>query len=132
MAKKLSIDKGVEIAARHPHRCASLLANNLYPLLAQEAWFDKEWRARFCAYFLQNMADRSIEEEVDQALLARVKKLPLQRCFPLIERAPCAGVKVLVAIISERLRQEQNFTIAEQYEFYNLLFGKFFPEARET
>ena len=130
MAKNLSVDAGIKMAARHPHSCASLLATNLYPLLEQQAWFDKEWRARFCAYFLQNMADQSIEDEVDVELMSRIGKLPLQRCLPLIERAPCAGLKVLVAIISQGLRQEQKLTIAQQYEFYNLLFGKFFPEAR--
>jgi len=130
MARNISVEKGVEIAARHPRQCARLLANTLYPLLEEQSWFDKEWRAKFCAYFLQNMADNSIEQEVDAELMARLKQLPLQRCFPLISGSPCAGLKVLVAIISERLRQEQKLSVAEQYEFYTMLFGRFFPDAR--
>ncbi len=131
MTRSLSVDKSLEIAARHPHACSSILAKNLYPLLEQQSWFDAEWRARFCAYFLQNLVDNSIEEEVDPQLLERLKRLPLQRSFPLFASSPCAGLKVLVAIISQRLRQEQKLSLEEQYEFYNLLFGHFFPEAQE-
>ncbi|MDO8861542.1 hypothetical protein Q6D67_07495 [Haliea sp. E1-2-M8] len=130
MARNLSIDKSVAMATRHPQTCARLLGNNLYPLLEHEPWFNKQWRAQFCAYYLQNLADNSIEQEVDPELMERLKKLPLQRTFPMIADSPCAGVKMLVAILSQRLRQEQKLGIKEQYEFYDVLFGRFFPEAR--
>ena len=128
MARNLSIDKGLAIATRHPQTCARLLANNLYPLLEQEPWFDKQWRAQFCAYYLQNLVDNSIEQEVDPELMGRLKKLPLRRTFPMIADSPCTGLKTLVAIISQHLRQEQKLGIEGQYEFYNVLFGRFFPD----
>ena len=129
MAKHtISVNDGIKLATRHPNSCANLLANNLYPVLEKENWFDKEWRLKFCAYFLQNLVDHSIESEVDQEFMARIKKLPLNRAMKLIENAPCNGLKVLVAIISERLRLEQKLSTEEQYVFYNTLFGKFFPD----
>lgn len=131
MVRQRSIDKSLAIATRHPQTCAQLLAKNLYPLLEHEPWFNKQWRAQFCAYYLQNMADNSIEQEVDQELMERLKQLPLHRTFPMIADSPCSGVKMLVAIISQRLRQQQKLSIEEQYEFYNLLFGRFFPAAAE-
>ena len=131
MAKRiLSVNDGVKLATRHPGSCAQLLANNLYPVLEQESWFSKEWRLKFCAYFLLNLVDHSIEEDVDPQLLARIKKLPLNRALKLIENSPCSGLKVLVAIISERLRMEQKLSLEDQYVFYNSLFGKFFPDCK--
>ena len=127
MTRNLSIDQGLAVAARHPQTCARLLAKNLYPLLEHEPWFNKQWRAQFCAYYLQNLVDNSIEQEVDPKILERLRKLPLQRTFPMIADSPCAGLKTLVAIISQHLRQEQKLSIEEQYEFYNVLFGQFFP-----
>ena len=131
MTRKLSVDKSLAIAARHPRTCARLLADNLYPLLEHEPWFDKQWRAQFCAYYLQNLVDNSIEREVDPEMMERLKRLPLRRVFPIIADSPCAGLKTLVAIISLHLRQEQKLGMEEQYEFYDVLFGRFFPDARE-
>ena len=131
MARNFSIDKGLAIAARHPQTCARLLANNLYPLLERESWFDEHWRAQFCAYYLQNLVDNSIEQEVDPELMERLKKLPMRRTFLMIADSPCAGLKVLVAIICQHLRQEQKLGIEEQLDFYNVLFGRFFPRERK-
>lgn len=131
MAKhSISVNDGVKLATRHPDSCAQILANNLYPVLEQESWFSKEWRLKFCAYFLLNLVDHSIEEEVDAQLMARIKKLPMNRALKLIENSPCSGLKVLVAIISERLRLEQKLSLDDQYVFYNSLFGKFFPDCK--
>lgn len=125
----ISVNDSVKLATRHPKNCSQLLANNLYPLLECETWFTSEWRLKFCAYFLQNMVDQSIEIEIDQHVADRIKRIPLSRAIRLIENtAPCDGIKMLVAIISEGLRNEQKLGLEDQFNFYNLLFGKFFPE----
>ena len=127
----LTVAAGLKIASRHPSQCARLLANNLYPLLDQAGWFTPEWRLKFCAYFLQNLTDGSIEDEVEQLLLERVKHIPLSRAIKLLGRGqPEPGLKVLVALICAELRQGQNLEIEEQYRFYNTLFGKFFPDCK--
>ncbi len=118
-AKNISVDDGIRLASRYPGQCARLLANHLYPVLEQESWFTKEWRLRFLAYFLQNLVDQSIEAEVDHELMKRIKKIPLNKALKLISNSPCAGLKVLVAIISERLRIEQKLSLEDQYVFYN-------------
>jgi hypothetical protein len=132
MAKSsVTVATGLKIASRHPGQCAQLLANNIYPLLDEADWFTPEWRLKFCAYFLQNLADESIEEEVDLELLDRVKRIRLSRAISLIgTNQPEAGLKVLVALICIELRCGQQLGIQEQYEFYNILFGKFFPDVK--
>lgn len=132
MAKTaISVKQSVKLVTRHPNRCSHLLAHSLYPMLEREAWFTAEWRLKFCAYFLQNMVDQSIEQEIDQRVTDRIKRIPLSRAIGLIEKnAPCDGLKMLVAIISEGLRDEQKLSLDDQFNFYNSLFGKFFPETR--
>jgi hypothetical protein len=127
----LTVDAGLKIASRHPNQCARILADNLYPLLDDADWFTPEWRLKFCAYFLQNLADGSIELEVDPLLLKRVRNIQLTQAIKLIENNPLEpGLKALVALICIELRCGQGLDIAEQYQFYNTLFGKFFPERK--
>jgi hypothetical protein len=127
----LTVGAGLKIASRHPGQCAQLLANNLYPLLNEAGWFTPEWRLKFCAYFLQNLADESIEGEVDSLLLERVRRIRLSRAIKLIGNSqPEPGLKVLVALICIELRCGQQLDIQEQYQFYNALFGKFFPDCK--
>lgn len=128
----ISVNTGIKIATRHPQRCVELLANHIYPVLEKESWFSKEWQLRFFAYFLQNIGDQSIEAEVEPELMARIRRVPLNRAISLIENCPCSGLKVLVSIISQQLRQEQHLSEKEQYAFYNVLFEKFFPDQQRT
>jgi len=126
---RVTVEGGIKIAVRHPSRCALLLANNLYPLLAEQEWFSKEVCFKFCAYFLANMVDRSIEEEVDPALMERLKGVSLERAVRLLGNDPLPGLKTLIAIVFEALRG-QHLSDADFYDFYNELFGKFFPELK--
>jgi hypothetical protein len=125
----ISVDTGIRLATRHTDRCADLLAANIYPLLNQAAWFTPEWRLKFCAYFLQNMVDQSIEAEVDAVVTARIQRLRLTRALRLLGNSPATGTRVLVAILSQHLRQKQNLSTEQQYRFYETLFGQFFPDS---
>lgn len=127
----LTVGAGLKMASRHPAQCSKLLANNLYPILDETRWFTKEWRLKFCAYFLQNLADQTIEAEVDEQLLERLRHIPLTHAIKLIEHSrPEDGCKALVALICGELRGQQRFDTNAQYLFYNELFGKFFPDCR--
>ena len=129
--RELTVGAGLRIASRHPGQCARLLADNLYPLLADAGWFTREWRLKFCAYFLQNLVDESIEAEVDPRMLERVRRIRLSRAIKLIEaNEPEPGLKVLVALVGQELRLGQQLGVQEQYQFYNTLFGKFFPDCQ--
>lgn len=126
----ISVDTGMRLATRHTDRCADLLAAHIYPLMNQAGWFTPEWRLKFCAYFLQNMVDQSIEAEVDAEVMARIQRLRLTRALRLLGNSPATGTRVLVAILSQHLRHKQNFSTEQQYRFYETLFGQFFPESR--
>ena len=125
--KRISVEDSTRLVARRPKQCAALFLKNLYPVLQQEDWFDKAWCLKFCASFLQNLVDQSIEQELDQALLNRIKHLPLTKAVSLMRHAPADSVKVLVVLISNQLRLEQKLSTEEQYAFYNELFTAFFP-----
>ena len=125
----LTVGAGMKIASRHPKHCARLLADNLYPLLDEAEWFTKEWRLKFCVYFLENLVDESIEAEVDPVMMDRVRRISMTRAVKLIGSGePEPGLKVLVALLCTELRLSQGLGIQEQFEFYNTLFGKFFPD----
>jgi len=125
----LTVKTGLQIASRHPGQCSRLLADNLYPMLDEASWFTMEWRLKFCAYFLQNLIDESIEAEVDPIFLERVRHMPLSRAIKLIEKnQPDPGLKVLVALICIELRSQQKLDLEAQYLFYNALLGNFFPD----
>ena len=128
--QNLSVESGLKIATRRPNQCAILMAKYLYPILEQEEWFNKELRVRFCLYFLRNLCDMSIEKEIDEELFNRVKSMHLKAGLSLMKKYPQEGVKVLVAIITKTLREEQKLTIEQQQAFYNEMFGRFFPETK--
>ena len=132
MAKTpLSVGGGFELASLHLGACARLLATNLYPLLEQADCFTAEWRLKFCASFFENLIDESVYAEVDPLHLKRVRRIPMFRAIGLIGSGePETGVTVLVALICSELREQQGHGTQEQYQFYNELFGHFFPEAR--
>lgn len=124
----LAADHGLQVTAAHPDKCLTLLAENLYTKLDEANWFTKEWRLKFCSYFLQNLIDEAIEAEVDSRLLERVRHIPLTRGIKLIGKiSPETGLKVLVALICIELRTHQKLDREKQYLFYNALMAKLFP-----
>lgn len=126
---KLTVDAGLQLVTRQPHRCSELLAESIYPFLEGEAWFTKEWRLRFFAYLLENIVDQSAESGVDLKVLNRVKRLPMSKAVKFIGAGPPeSGLKALVALICMELRINQKLDVEQQYVFYNVLFKKLFPE----
>jgi hypothetical protein len=127
--RNLTVDGGLKFAARNPSICATLLADNLYPLLCANDWFTKEWQLKFCACLLQNLTDGTIETQVDGQLLDRIRRIPLSQGIKLFEEADRqSGLYVLVALICQELRGPQQLDPQQQRDFYNALFEKFFPK----
>ena len=128
---ELTVNAGLQIAARNPEKCLTLLADNLYPMLDAAGWFTREWRLKFCAYFLQNLVDQTIEAEADTRLLERLRQMPLARGIKLLGRtAPEPGLKVLVALICIELRTHQKLDTHAQYIFYSTLMARLLPDAQ--
>ena len=123
----ITVAHSAKLATRHPQQCAKLFLNNIFPILEQEAWFTKAWCLRFCALFLQNIVDHSVELETNPQLLARVMNLPIDKALPLLHKHPEEAVSLMVVMVSNQLRKEQKLSTADQYAFYNELFAAFFP-----
>lgn len=123
----ITVAQSAKIATRHPQQCAQLFLNNVFPMLEQEAWFSKAWCLKFCALFLQNIVDHSVDVETDQILVARVLELPIHKALPLLRKHPEDAVALMVVMVSNQLRSQQRLSTADQYAFYNELFAAFFP-----
>lgn len=127
----LTVNTGLPVAAPDPKRCIRLLVDTLYPMLEAASWFTKEWRLKFCAWFLQNLIDQAVEAEVDPRLLERVRLMPLSRGIKLIGKtSPEPGLKVLVCLICIELRTNQKLDTEAQYLFYHILMAKLFPDCQ--
>jgi len=128
MSQAVSVEKGVEIAVRRPAKSHLLLAKTLANLMNGEGWIDRKMKKKFCALFVSNFIDHAIEREVDPKILKRIKEIPLPRALRLLKRNPNSGLKVLVALVTQELKDRQMLDETEQSEFYNEIFGNFFPE----
>ena len=128
--RDVTVQKGVRIAVRRPSRAAVLFARTLTDLMDAEAWLDRTLKMRFCALFLHNMIDGSIEAEVDPELLHKLRTRPMTVGIRLFRRRPDQGLRLLVALVAGELRDYQHLPIEEQLEFYDEICHKFFPEIR--
>lgn len=125
-SSQYTVDQSTRLVTRRPEQFARFFLQSIYPVLSQESWFDKRWCLKFCAAFLQNLVDQSIEQEVCHKTVNRLKAFPLSKAVPLMGNDPEGSVKIMVVLVSDQLRQQQKLSTAEQYEFYNTLFQAFF------
>lgn len=130
MTHAITVEKSVEMAIRRPSQSHTLLAKTLARLMNGENWIDRNMKKKFCTLFVSNHIDHNIEREVDVNLLEKIKAIPLSRGIRLLKRTPDAGLKVLVTLVTEELRNQQKLTHTEQLEFYDEIFGSFFPEIK--
>lgn len=121
-----TVDQSTRLATRRPQQCARFFLQSIYPALEQESWFDKSWCLKFCAAFLQNLLDQSIEQEVCLKTVNRLRAFPLSKAIPLMSNDPEGSVKIMVVLVSDSLRKQQKLSTEEQYEFYNALLQAFF------
>lgn len=128
MSHGIKAKKSVGMAIHDPSRSYTLLAKTLASVVNSEDWIDRKMKKMFCVLFVSNLIDQNIENEVDVALLEKIKKIPFVSGIRLLKRNPDEGLKVLVALVTEELRNQQEFTHVEQFAFFNELFGRFFPE----
>ncbi len=128
MRKPVSIGNGVRIAMRHPRSGARILAKTLALALNDEKWITREFKFKFCAMFVENLIDGSVERSIDATLLEKVRRRPFREGIALLRKRPETGMRFMLAIIMEELRERQKLDDAGQREFYEELLANFFPE----
>lgn len=128
MNSNISVKNSFKIAVRHPGAGAELLAKTIADILIGEDWITDEFKLKFCIMFVDNLIDQHIEKSVDRKILEKVKKLPFTEGLKLMKHRPEQGMKFMLAIIMEELRNHQGFSEKEQFLFYEKLLSSFFPE----
>ena len=130
MNSNISVKNGFKIAVRHPSAGASILANTIAKILIGEDWITDELKLKFCIMFVDNLIDQHIEKSIDRKILDKIKKLPFTEGLKLMKHRPEQGMKFMLVIIMEELRNRQGFTEKEQFVFYENLLAGFFPELK--
>jgi len=127
MHKKITLQQGVELAVHHPQKGASILASTISKTLNAEKWIDDKTKLRFCIMFASNLLDGHIEKEIGKERIEKIKKLPFRTSLRLFKSDPEDGLKCLVAISAEEVRENQKLSMIEQVKFTDDLFKSFFP-----
>ena len=130
MQSKISVENGFKLAIRHPHSGAEILAKTIAQLLIGEEWITDELKLKFCIMFVDNLIDGNIEQNIDRNILEKIKKRPFTDGLKLMKHRPTEGMKFMLVIIMEELRNHQGFTEKEQFVFYENLLSSFFPELK--
>jgi hypothetical protein len=128
MSQAITVEKGVEMAVRRPGKSHLLLAKTLANMMNGEGWIDRTMKKKFCALFISNYIDHAVEREVNPDILERVKAISFPRALRMLKRNPESGLKVLVVLVMQELKNRQMLNETEQCEFYEEIFGNFFPE----
>jgi hypothetical protein len=132
MPRGVTVERGIEMAMRRPAMAASLLAETLSSRLNDANWVDAEMKAHFCLLFMGNLLDGSVEHGVPASLLKQSRKRPMVSALRLLKRRPETGLRILVCLVMEEIRDRQHFSREEQLAFYDTLFDNFFPGFRIT
>lgn len=130
MTKNISIEHSLEMAIRRPSQSSRLLAVTLAKVINNEKWINRSMKKKFCFFFVSNLVDQNIEKQIDKKLLQKIKKRPLTSGIRLLKRNQEEGLKVLVVLVTEELKNQQKLTHSEQYEFYDEILNHFFPDVR--
>ena len=130
MISDISVKNGFKIAVRHPNAGAAILAKTIANILIGEDWITDELKLKFCIMFVDNLIDQHIEKSIDRKLLEKIKKLPFTEGLKLMKHRPEEGMKFMLVMIMEELRNHQGFTEKEQFVFYENLLAGFFPELK--
>ena len=128
MRTLVSVGNGVKIGMRHPRSGARILAKTLASALNGEEWITREFKFKFCAMFVENLIDGSVERSVDPKLLEKVKRRSFGEGILLMRKRPEMGMRFMLAIVMQELRECQGLDDAGQHEFYEELLANFFPE----
>jgi hypothetical protein len=130
MNNRITVKRGIKIAVRHPEKGAEIIAKTLADTLIGEDWITDEFKLKFCIMFVDNLIDGNIEKSIDRKLLEKVKDRTFIEGIRLMKHRPRQGMKFMVAIIMDELRNHQGFSEKEQFIFYENLLQSFFPELK--
>jgi hypothetical protein len=130
MSKQISVENGLRIAMRHPRAGAPILAKTLASVLNDQKWITKELKFKLCAMFVENLIDGGVEKSVDHDILEKIKRKPFPEALKIMRKRPETGLKYMIAIIMEELRNRQRLDLEGQSAFYEELLASFFPEIK--
>ena len=133
MRQDFTVRRGIRLAVQRPGEGAVLLAKTLSDVMSGQDWIDDSDKMKFCIMFVSNLIDRSIEKEIDEefkAVKERVKRVPFTHGIKLLKKRPGIGLKILISIVMEEIRDRQKLSEGEQFEFYDQLASHFFPNIR--
>jgi len=128
MNSRITVKNGFKIAIRHPEKGAAIIARTLANTLLGEDWITDEFKLKFCIMFVDNLIDGNIEKSIDRKLLEKIKDRTFIEGIRLMKHRPVQGMRFMITIIMEELRNHQGFTEKEQFVFYENLLTSFFPE----
>ena len=128
MQKEVTVEGGLRIAVRHPHYGAAILAKSIAKAIGNEDWITDELKLKFCILFVDNLIDGNIEKNIDRRILEKIKNKTFPEGLKLMKRRPEQGMRYMLVIIMEELRNTQGFSQDAQFAFYEELLSGFFPE----
>ena len=130
MSKNLTVKDGIKLAVTHPAKGAAILARTVASQLEKESWLNDEFKLKFCILFVNNLIDGSVEKSIDPDILKKIKKRTFIDGLKLLRKRPLEGMKYMLVIIMEELRNRQGFSSEDQFLFYESLLKSFFPEKK--
>jgi len=130
MSEPISVRNGLKLAMRHPKTGAAILAKTLASVLNDQKWITKKLKFKFCAMFVENLMDGEIEKNVNPEILDKIKGKPFPEALKIMRKRPETGIKYMITIIMEELRDKQKLDDEGQFAFYEELLASFFPELK--
>jgi hypothetical protein len=130
MQTNITVENGFKIAVRHPERGAAIIARTLASTLIGEDWITDEFKLKFCIMFVDNLIDGNVEKNIDRKLLDKIKNRPFLEGIRLMKHRPREGMKFMLVLIMDELRNHQGFSEKEQFVFYENLLSSFFPDLK--
>jgi len=127
MRNNITVKDGIKIAVTHPARGAAILGRTIAEQLEKENWLNDEYKLRFCILFVDNLIDGSVEDSINPSLLQKIKKRSFVDGLKLLRKRPEEGMKYMLVIIMEELKNKQGFSSEDQFAFYDSLLKSFFP-----
>ena len=123
----MDIQHGIRLATRHPGKSATIMARDLTRRMDRAPWIDNRIKFRFCMLFVSNCLDGNVEKALDQTMLDKIARRPLEFGIRYLKRDYHTGLRVLVALVMRQLRAKNLLGPDEQGQFYSTMLERFFP-----
>ncbi|MFC1671932.1 hypothetical protein ACFL01_02230 [Planctomycetota bacterium] len=108
IAAEITLETGVEYAARHPEKAIIYFAELLSEYVRRCGRFNAKMRLALARNLLECIvkSEEDLEEGVDTSMLRRVGSRSLDSCLSLTTRYPEEGMKLLGVVMYGELRKQ--------------------------